>query len=172
MSDELVQRPNTAISDEAKARYIGMQLLRLLDIDLKDGGIRFPAVPDGALVALDEPLQQLGVEGYAQINVKKGTWELTKAGITYLGTLIDEASDLVDELDELETDDAIRALQTRGLDVFRARFLWGWFEGEFDDLAMWQERHGVEPVERLWSFYLTGDELWNELAKELAAASN
>ena len=172
MSDELVQRPNTAISDEAKQRYIGMQLLRFLDIDPKDGGIPFPAVPDGALVALDEPLQELGVAGYAEINAKKGIWQLTKSGIAYLGTLIDEASDLVDELDELETDEAIRELQSRGLDVFRARFLWGWFEGEFDDLVLWQERRGITPVERLWSFYLTGDELWNELAKELAQAIN
>ena len=86
--------------------------------------------------------------------------------------MIDEASDLVDELDELETDEAIAELRARGLDVFRARFLWGWFEGEFDDLVLWQERRGVKPVERLWAFYLTGDELWNELARELDEGHN
>lgn len=159
------------IDPEAKQRYVGMQLLRLLDVDPEEGGIAFPAVPDGELIALDEPLQQLAVEGYTQINGKKGIYELTKKGIDYLGTLIDEASDLVDELDDLETDEAIAELESRGLDVLRARFLWGWFEGEFDDLVLWQERRGVTPVERLWSFYLTGDGLWTELENEIRLSS-
>ena len=52
--------------------------------------------------------------------------------------------------------------------MFRARFLWGWFEGEFDDLVLWQERRGITPVERMWAFFLTSDAFWNELAKEIA----
>jgi hypothetical protein len=51
--------------------------------------------------------------------------------------------------------------------VFRARFLWGWYEGEFDDLVLFQERRGVSPVERLWAFYLMSDAFWSELAREL-----
>ena len=155
------------IDVEQKARYIGMQLLRFLDIDPKDGGIRFAVVLEGDHAALDEHLQQLAVDGYTQINSKKGVYELTKQGIDYLGTLIDEASELVDELDELETDEAMAELASRGLDVFRARFLWGWFEGEFDDLVVWQERRGVTPVERMWPFYLTSDAFFGELEKEL-----
>ena len=90
--------------------------------------------------------------------------------MAYLGGIIDEASDLVDALDDLETHEAVAELRRRGLDVFRARFLWGWFDGEFDDLVLWQERRGLRPVEHLWAFYLTGDAPWNELARELAAS--
>ena len=50
----------------------------------------------------------------------------------------------------------------------RARFLWGWYEGEFDDLVAFQERRGVTPVERMWAFYLTSDAFWDELAKDIA----
>ena len=45
--------------------------------------------------------------------------------------------------------------------------MWGWFEDEFDDLVIFQERRGVSPVERMWAIYLTGDDFWNEISKEL-----
>ena len=39
-------------------------------------------------------------------------------------------------------------------------------------LVLWQERRGVKPVERLWGFYLTGDDFYRELANELAQSKN
>lgn len=172
MSTALERRPGTAIDDDTRQTYVAIWLLKKLDLPPEEGGIRFPVVLPSELSPLDEPLQQLAVDELIQINAKKGCYELTKKGIAYLGELIDEASDMVDELDELETEEAIAELRARGVDVYRARFLWGWFEGEFDDLVLWQERRGVKPVERLWAFYLTGDELWNELARELDDGRN
>ncbi len=166
MTMDLVrQKP---IDDETKHTYVGLWILRQLDIGPKQGGMEFPVVVDGQLTPLDEHLQQLAVDELIEIDVKSAKYKLTKKGIAYLGELLDEASDMVDELDELETDEAIRELEARGLDVLRARFLWGWFEGEFDDLVLWQERRGVVPVERLWGFYLTGDDFYRELANEIA----
>jgi hypothetical protein len=162
------RRPGTAIDDDAKQSYIALWLLKKLDLTAKDGGIEFAVALPAELSPLDEPLQQLAVDDLIQINRKTGRYDLTKKGIAYLGEVIDEASDLVDALDDLETDEAIAELRARGRDVFRARFLWGWFDGELDDLVLWQERRGIRPVERLWAFYLTGDDLWNELARELA----
>ena len=167
MSTELERRPNTAIDDDRKQSYIGLWLLKKLDLKPEDGGISFPVVLDGELSPLDEPLQQLAVDELIQINVKKARYELTKKGIAHLGEVIDEASDLVDELDDLETDEAIAEIRSRGLDLFRARFLWGWFDGEYDDLVLYQERRGVSPVERMWAFYLVGDEFWREIAKDI-----
>jgi len=167
VSTDLERRPNTAIDDDQKQTYIALWLLKKLDLKPEDGGMSFPVVLDGELSPLDEPLQQLAVEDLIAINAKKGRYELTKKGIAYLGEVIDEASDLVDELDDLEPDEAIAELRSRGLDVYRARFLWAWFDGELDDLVLFQERRGVTPVERMWAFYLTGDDLWRELAKDL-----
>ena len=170
MSTDLERRPNTAIDDEKKHSYIALWLLKKLDLKPEDGGMTFPVVLDGELSPLDESLQQLAVEDLIAINAKKGRYELTKKGIAYLGEVIDEASDLVDELDDLETDEAIAELHSRGLDVYRSRFLWGWFDGEFDDLVLYQERRGVTPVERMWAFYLTGDDLWREIAKDITTS--
>jgi hypothetical protein len=156
------------ISEEQKQTYIGLWLLKKLDLPPEEGGMVLPVVLPAELAPLDEHLQELAVEDYISINAKKGRYELTKKGIAYLGEVIDEAEDMVDELDDLEVAEAIAELRAKNLDLFRARFLWGWFEGEFDDLVLFQERRGGSPVERLWAFYLTGDELWRELARDIA----
>lgn len=156
------------ISDEQKHAYASVVLLKKLDLAPEDGGLELPVVLPSELSPIDETLQQLAVDGLIAINAKKNRYELTAQGIAHLGNMIDEAEALVAEFDDYEADDAIRELRARNLDVFRARFLWGWYEGEFDDLVLFQERRGVSPVERLWAFYLMSDAFWAELARELS----
>ena len=158
----------TPVTDEQKQTYAALYLLKKLDLSPEDGGLELPVVLPSELSPLDETLQQLAVDDLIVINAKKNRYELTKQGIAYLGTAIDEAQALVDEFDELEVEEAIAELRTRNLDVFRARFLWGWYEGEFDDLVLFQERRGAQPIERFWAFYLMSDALWAELARDLA----
>ena len=164
---ELVRRPGTAISDDQKHTYAGLYVLKKIDVAPKNGGMEIPVVMPSELAPIDELVQQLAVDGLVEINARKGRWELTRRGIDHLGQVIDEASDLVDEFDDDELADVIVTLRERKLDVYRARFLWGWFEGEFDDLVLFQERRGVT-VERLWAYYLMGDEFWRELARDVA----
>lgn len=158
----------TTVTDEQKQTLVALYLLKKLDLSPEDGGLELPVVLPSELSPLDETLQQLAVDDLIVINAKKNRYELTKQGIAYLGTAIDEAQALVDELDELEVDEAIAVLRERNLDVFRARFLWGWYEGELDDLVLFQERRGAQPIERFWAFYLMSDALWAELARDLA----
>lgn len=154
------------LTEEQKQTYAGLYLMKKLDLKPEDGGMEIPVVLPSELSPLDETLQQLAVDDLISINAKKGRYELTKQGIAHLGRVIDEASDLVDELDDLELHEAIEEIKERKLDLLRARFLWGWFEGEFDDLVQFQERRGVTPVERMWAFYLMGDEFYDELARD------
>lgn len=156
------------ISDDQKQTLVSLWLLKKLDLDPKDGGLEMPVVVPSELSPFDEYLQQLAVDGYVDINMRKGRYELTKAGIAYLGQVIDEAQAMVEELEDLETDEAVAELRARKLDLLRSRFLWGWYEGEFDDLVLFQERRGVQPVERLWAFYLTSDAFFDEIAKDFA----
>lgn len=168
VTTELTRRPGAAITDDEKQTYVGLYLLKKLDLKPEDGGMTLPVVLPSELSPLDEALQQLAVDGYLVINSKKGRWDLTKQGISYLGEHIDEATDLIDEFDDEELADVLAELRARNLDLFRARYLWGWYDGEFDDLVLYQERRGVKPVERLWAFYLMGDDFWRDLARELA----
>jgi hypothetical protein len=156
------------ISEDQKQTLVSLWLLKKLDLKPEDGGMELPVVLPSELSPFDEYLQQLAVEDFVQINAKKGRYELTKKGIAYLGEVIDEAQEMVDELEDLETDEAIEELRARNLDLMRARFLWGWYEGEFDDMVLFQERRGVQPIERLWAFYLTSDDFFRELARDFA----
>ena len=163
------QRP---ISEDQKQTLVSLWILKKLDVKPEDGGMEFPVVLPSDLSPLDDYLQQLAVDDYIKINAKKGRYELTKKGIDYLGQIIDEADEMVDELEELETEEAVEELRSRNVDLMRARFLWGWFEGEFDDMVLFQERRGVQPVERMWAFYLTSDDFFREIAKDFSSASN
>jgi hypothetical protein len=156
------------ITEEQKQTLVGLWLLKKLDLGPKQGGMEFPVVLPSDLSPLDEYLQQLAVDGYVDINQKKGRYELTKQGIAYLGQVIDEAEAMVDDLDELETHEAVAELRARNIDLMRARFLWGWFEDEFEDMVLFQERRGVQPVERMWAFYLTSDDFFREIARDFA----
>lgn len=152
------------ISDEQKQVLAGLWVLKQMDLGNQD----FPVIVGSDLAPLDDVLQQLAVEGYVDINARKQRYELSKKGVEYLGRTIDEAQTLVDELDELETADAIAEIRARKLDLMRARFLWGWYEGEFDDLIAFQQRRGA-PVETLWAYYLMSDAFWAELARDFTA---
>jgi hypothetical protein len=154
---------------DQKKLLASLFVLKKMDLAPEDGGMTFPVVLPSELSPLDELLQDLAVEDLVAINAKKGQYELTKKGLDYLGRVIDEAEEMVDELDDLEVEDAIAELRARNLDLVRARFLWGWYEGELDDLVAWQEQRGVRPVERMWAFYLMSDAFWRELGRELDA---
>lgn len=170
VTTELEKRPDAAIGDDDKLTYAGLFVLKKMDLKPEEGGLVFPGVLPSELSPLDEVLQHLAVEGHVTLNTKKNRWDLTKQGIAYLGRVIDEATDLVDEFDEDELEDVVAELRRRRLDPLRARFVWGWYDGEFDDLVHWQEQRGLKPVERMWAFFLMGDTFWNELADEIDVA--
>jgi hypothetical protein len=155
------------LSDEQKLTYAGIWLLKKLDLMPTEGGLVLPLLLPAELTPLDDVLHALQYAGHVEPNHKKQRWDITKAGFAYIGALIDEAEALVDEFDDDELEDVIAELRRRNLDVFRARFLWGWYTGELDDLVLYQQRRGITPVEPLWAYYLAGDELWADLAREI-----
>lgn len=164
------QPSGCVITEEQKMTYAGMYLLKKMDLDPKEGGMIMPVVLPSELSPLEEVLHELVMADYIEINRRKERYDITKQGFAYIGSLIDEAEAYIDEFDDEEVEDMVATLRQRNLDVFRARFLWGWYEGELDDLVLFQERRGVQPVERMWAFYLTCDELYNNLALDITGA--
>lgn len=165
--NQLESGTECAISEEQKLTYAGLYVLKKMDLKPKEGGMTFPIKLPTDLSPLEDVLHHLAVEGYVEMNTRKDRYDLTKKGKDYLGRVIDEATDLIDEFDDDEMEDVVIELRRRRLDVMRARFVWGWYDGEFDDLVVWQEQRGIKPLERMWSLYLLGDEFWNELATEV-----
>ncbi|MCA9708208.1 MAG: hypothetical protein KDK70_20315 [Myxococcales bacterium] len=155
------------ITEDQRLTYAGIYLLKKLDLAPEDGGIELPVVLPHAYQPLEGALERLLLDELVAIDRKRGRYRLTERGIATIGTLIDEAEALVDELDELETEEVVAILRRRNLDPMRVRFLWGWYQGELDDLVLFQQRRGVTPIEHDWALYLLSDELYAELAREL-----
>lgn len=155
------------ITDDQKLTYAGIYLLKLLDLSAEDGGIEIPVVLSHELQPLDPALDRLLFEGLVEIDRKKGRYRITPKGTDHVGLLIDETEALIEELDERPAAEVVEILHRRNLDPLRVRFLWGWYQGELDDLVTFQQRRGVTPVERDWALYLVSDELYEELGRDL-----
>lgn len=155
------------ITEDQRLTYAGIYLLKLLDLSAEDGGVEIPVVLPHELQPLDPALDRLLLEGLVEIDRKKGRYRITAKGTDHVGLLIDETEALIEELDERPAAEVVEILQRRNLDPLRVRFLWGWYQGELDDLVTFQQRRGVTPVERDWALYLVSDELYEELGRDL-----
>lgn len=155
------------ISHAKKLVYAGIYVLKKLDLKPEDGGIRLPALLDGIYAPLEEVLEKLQFAGYVEIDRKSLCYKLTKQGSAYIGSLIDEAEGYIDEFDEVEIADVVDELHARNIDPLRVRFLWGWYQGEFDDVALFQERRGFIEVEPEWPSFITDDDFYENLALDV-----
>lgn len=155
------------ITEDQTLTYAGIYLLKQLDLAPEDGGLELPVVLPHELQPLEPALDRLLLEGMIEIDRKKGRYRLTARGIDHVGMLIDEIEALIEELDERPAAEVVEIVRRRNLDPLRVRFLWGWYQGELDDLVTFQQRRGVTPVERDWALYLVSDALYEELGRDL-----
>ena len=144
-----------------------MLVLKWMDLAADDGGIELPVNLPHALQPFDPVLERLTVQGHVDIDRKKARWVLTDQGVDYLGALIDEAEGYIEEFDEVPADEIVAMLRERGVDPLRVRFLWGWYQGEFDDPVLYQERRGLFPIEPDWASFVLGDAFFADLAAQL-----
>ena len=165
---DLIVRPDASHTLARKQLYAGLFVLKMLDLKPAEGGIAIPVLLPPELDPIDGLLDSMAVAGWISINTKKARWEITKAGYEYLGRHIDEAAALVEEYAETDLPDVVTALRRRNLDPLRARFLWGWFEGEFDDLVQFQHQRGAARIEESWAAYVLSDDFYDEIARDLA----
>ena len=156
-----------AVTHEQKLSYAGNYVLKKMDLKPADGGIALPVIMDALLSPLEEVVERLVMQGHLAIDRKTQRYSITKAGYRHIGALIDEAETIIDEFDDWETVDMVAELRARNLDPLRARFLWGWYQGEFDDLVQFQERRGISSVEPDWPAFLTSDEFYANLDLDL-----
>ncbi|WP_437975776.1 hypothetical protein WMF11_49560 [Sorangium sp. So ce295] len=160
------RRQQPIVSREQKLVYAGIYVLKKMDLKPADGGMEIPLVLPSELSPLEDVLQELVNADLVEVNRRKARFELTKKGLAYLGEIIDEAEALVDEFDDESLEDAVAELRGRNVDVLRARFLWGWYDGELDDLVLFQQRRGATPVEQWWADYLMSDAFYEELRRD------
>ena len=170
------------LSEERKQAYAELVLLKLLDLGPDEGGLELAVDLPTELAPIQPILQDLRFRGLIEAvakprgalaalrgKPKEQHYRLTAAGLELLGRLIDEAEGYVSAFAALEIPELVAAAEAQRLDPVRIRFLWGWYQGEFDDLVLFQERRGLDPVEPLWAYYLTSDEFFAEVLSDLDA---
>jgi hypothetical protein len=153
--------------DETRLDFAGIYLLKKLDLSVEDGGLELPLALPRELDVLDPVLEQLVLGGWVAMDRKKGKYQLTPSGIDRIGSLIEEAEHYIDEFDDEEAEVVVAELRRRRLEPLRVRFLWGWYQGEFDDLVLWQQRRGLTEIESSWADYLVDGKFFDEVASEL-----
>jgi len=158
------------ITETQKYTYAGMYILKKLDLKPKEGGaeIRVMAPENGSI---EDILDHLTLSGHIEINKKK-RYQLTAKGKEYIGQLIDEAERIIDEFDDEDVEDMLEELAARNVDVFRVRFLWGWYQNEFDDVVLFQQRRGFPEIEPSWQEFITDDAFYQNLALELQTTTD
>ena len=156
-----------SLTPEQSLTYAGILVLKKMDLKPADGGLVMPVILDAELAPLEDVLERLVMQGRIEIDRKRQRYALTKSGVQYIGGLIGEAEAIIDEFDDWETIDMVAELRARNLDPLRARFLWGWYQGEFDDLVQFQERRGIEPIEYAWPHFITSPAFYDNLALDL-----
>ena len=159
------------ISETQHLDLTGIYLLKKLDVDAEHGGLELPIVTPPELEAIDPALESLALAGMIAVDRKKGRWVLTPLGVEHIGTLIDEAEHYVEEFDDAPAETIVAELSRRNLDPLRVRFLWGWYQGELDDLVLWQQRRGAAEIEPEWASYLMSEAFWTELGRDLGSGS-
>lgn len=160
------------ISHDKKLVYAGIYVLKRLDLKPGEGGIRLPVLLEPQHAQLEEVLEKLVMDGFIEIDRKAQLYKLTKRGMTHLGKLIDEAESYIDEFDEVEIADVVDELRARNIDPLRVRFLWGWYQGEFDDVALFQERRGFVEVEPDWPLFIVSDDFYENLELDVEGDSS
>ncbi|MFO7561908.1 MAG: hypothetical protein R6X02_04650 [Enhygromyxa sp.] len=155
------------LSESQKATYAGIWALKMLDLGAKEGGVDLDVLLPNDWYPLEEVIEQLVMDDLVAIDRKKGRYVLTPKGIDYIGTLIDEAEAYIEEFDDEEPEAIARTLRKRNIDPMRVRFLWGWYQGEFDDPIVFQQRRGFAEVERDWASFLLSDAFYQDLARDL-----
>ncbi len=155
------------ISDAKKRYYATIYVLKKLDLDLKEGGVELPVLLPPDLAPLDGLLETMAIEGLVSIDRRRQRYVLADRGLETVGLLIDEIEGIIEEFDDEETSDTIAILRRRNLDVLRIRFLWGWYDGEFDDVVAYQRRRGFAEIERDWASFILSDAFYDDLERDL-----
>lgn len=155
------------LSEDQRHGYVALFVLKLLDLEPEDGGMAMPVLLPAPLAAFDATLERLAVDGLVEIDRKGGEYQLTASGLETLGVHIDEAEGYIDAFDDMEVPEMLEVLRRRNVDPMRVRFLWGWYQGEYDDPVLFQQRRGVTEVDADWASYIQSDAFFAAIAQDL-----
>lgn len=156
-----------ALSESQRRYYASLILLKRIDLAGDDRSLAIPVLLPASEAAIEGLLDELHLRGMIEIDRKRQIYTLSRRGADEVGTLIAEIEEVIDEFDGVPVPKMVRALRQRGRDPFRVRFLWGWYDGEFDDPVAHQRRRGFAEVDEEWASFILSEDFYADLARDL-----
>ncbi len=150
-------------------KYAGMYVLKLIDLPPKEGGHIFEVPLALEDEHLEPVLDDLLFHGLIDIDTVRTCYVLTQDGRNYVDKLIGEVEAYIDKYQEFEPTTKVNLMRRDNINPLRARFLWGLYDGEFDDLNEWQDNWQINPAERVddWRFVITRKEFYDMLFEHI-----
>jgi len=150
-------------------KYAGMYLLKKIDLPPEEGGHVFEVPLSGLDEHLEPILDDLLFHDLIDIDSVSTRYALTKDGNDYVAKLIDEIEDYIDDYDEYDATTKVNLMKKNNINPLRARFLWGLYDGEFDDFEDWQDEWNFPSDQRSsdWRDMITKKEFYDFLFEQV-----
>ena len=129
-------------------KYAGMYVLKMLDMPPDQGGHVFEVPLSGPDERIEPVLDDLMFHSLVTIDEQNFRYALTDEGTEYIGKLLDEIEGYIAKYQEFEPTTKVNLMKRDRVNPLRARFLWGLYDGEFDDFKQWQENWNIDPAEQ------------------------
>ncbi|MDH5681585.1 MAG: hypothetical protein OEZ36_08360 [Spirochaetota bacterium] len=150
-------------------KYAGMYILKRLDLPAEEGGHAFEVPLAGLDEHLEPILDDLMFHNLIEIDENAVRYALSDEGRGYVDKLIVEIEGYIDKYQEFEPTTRVNLMKRDRINPLRARFLWGLYDGEFDDFELWQENWEVPATEKLsdWRDVITKKEFYDMLFEDI-----
>ncbi|MDH4127567.1 MAG: hypothetical protein OEV44_02350 [Spirochaetota bacterium] len=150
-------------------KYAGMYILKKMDIPPSEGGHIFSVPLEGLDVHLEAILDDIMFHNLIEIDSNSTCYKITDDGKEYINKLLDEIEGYIEKYQDFEPVTRVNLMKRDRVNPLRARFLWGLYDGEFDDFNQWQENWQIAENEKIndWREIITTKEFYDMLFEDI-----
>ena len=150
-------------------KYAGMYILKKIDLPPDEGGHPFEVPLTGLDEHMEPILDDLMFHGLIDIDTVKTQYVLTADGTDYIHKLIDEIEGYINKYQDFEPTTRVNLMKRDRINPLRARFLWGLYDGEFDNFDQWQENWGITAENKIddWRDVITSKPFYDMLFEDI-----
>ncbi len=150
-------------------KYAGLYILKMVDLPPEEGGHLFEVPLSGLDEQMEPILDDLFFHNLIEIDTDKARYALSQDGSDYVDKIVAEVEDYIDKYQEFDPATKVSLMRRDKMNPLRARFLWGLYDGEFDDFNEWQENWNIDPTQRKedWQDVITSKDFYDMLFEDI-----
>ncbi len=168
---ELDKETNKKINLEI-VNYAGIYILKKMDISDDSGGHVFEVPLSGIDEHLEPVMDDLLFNDLVKIDTVNICYKISDKGRDYIDSLIDEIEGYIDRYEDFDPQAKVNLMKRDRVNPLRVRFLWGLYDGEFDDFNQWQDNLGITDKIKDWQTIIVKKEFYDILFEEIDNMEN